>query len=281
MNNYQKITVKPITGALGAEISNVDLSALEDPTFDEIYTAFLEHQVIFFRDQTLTPGDQVAFAKRFGDIHFHPYLNGMDEHPEILEIVREPGDAYTFGSTWHSDQMFNPRPAKATMLYAKETPPVGGDTLFASMYLAHDGLSEGMRRMLSNVKTWNDGDRNRNGRASRYANAKSMVGQMRDPGDLVTSAAHPLIRTHPETGRKGLYFGIHAQALEGFEDNEAKPLLHYLRDHSTRPEYTCRFRWKPGSLAIWDNRCVQHKALSDYTERRHMHRVTIAGDEPF
>lgn len=279
------ITVTPVSGALGAEISNADLSKLDDAMFAEIHRAFLDHQVIFFRDQDITPEQQIAFAKRFGDIHHHPYMHGMDDHPDILEIVKEPGDSYTFGAAWHTDQMFNPAPAKATMLYAKETPKVGGDTMFSSMYKAHDGLSEAMRAMLKTVKTFNVGDRfeqtGGGSRADRYKGNAKMAGKVRDPGNAPTESCHPLLRTHPETGRKALYIGSHTQCLEGMRPEEADPLLDYLRKHSIRPEYLCRWRWTPGSLALWDNRCVQHYAVPDYNERRRMHRITIAGDTPY
>src|SRR5262249_23468403 len=130
----RQIEIKPIAGALGAEIANVDLSTLDDETFRQIEAAWLEHLVVFFRNQTLTPEQQIAFAKRFGEIHHHPFMKGMDEHPEILEIIKEEDDTRAFGEVWHTDQMFNPKPAKATILYAKETPYAGGDTLFANMY---------------------------------------------------------------------------------------------------------------------------------------------------
>ena len=279
------ITVTPSSGALGAEIGNADLSKLDDALFEDIYAAFLAHQVIFFRDQTLTPEQQIAFAKRLGPIHYHPYMKGMDEHPEILEILKEPGDSYTFGAAWHSDQMFNPEPAKATMLYAKETPNVGGDTMFSSMYKAHDGLSEAMRAMLKTVKTYNVGDRFKQmgggSRADRYKGSANMADKVRDPGNVPTEAHHPLFRTHPETKRKALYIGSHTQFLDGMRQEESDPIVDYLRRHSIRPEYLCRFRWAPGSLALWDNRCVQHYAVPDYNERRRMHRITIAGDTPF
>ncbi|MEQ9125346.1 MAG: TauD/TfdA family dioxygenase [Alphaproteobacteria bacterium] len=283
--SYDRITVTPVSGALGAEISGADLAALDDATFGEIHQAFLDHQVIFFRDQDITPEQQIAFARRFGEIHHHPYMSGMDDYPDILEIIKEPGDSYTFGAAWHTDQMFNPSPAMATMLYAKETPSVGGDTMFSSMYKAYDGLSEGMRAMLKTVKTFNVGDRFKqsggSARAERYAGNAQMAAKVRDPGNLVTESHHPLFRTHPETGRKALYIGSHTQGLEGMRAEEAEPIVDYLRRHSIRPEYLCRWRWKPGSLALWDNRCVQHYAVPDYNERRRMHRITIAGDAPF
>ena len=282
---HRPIQVKPISGGLGAEIDGVDLSTLDDTAFAEINQAFLDHQVIFFRDQYITPEQQLNLALRFGDIHYHPYMLGMDDHPEILEIIKEPGETYTFGAAWHTDQMFNPSPAKATMLYAKETPAVGGDTMFSSMYKAYDGLSDAMKAMLKDVKTFNVGDRFKNmgggSRAERYAGNKSMAGKVRDPGNQITEAHHPLFRTHPETGRTGLYIGSHTQGFEGMRAEEADPIIDYLRSHSIRPEYLCRFRWEPGSMAIWDNRCVQHYAVPDYNERRRMHRITIAGDVPY
>ena len=289
MASYRRIEVKPIAGALGAEIAGVDLARLDDATFKEIEAAWLEHLVVFFRKQSITPQQQIAFAKRFGEIHHHPFMKGMDEHPDILEIIKEESDTKAFGEVWHTDQMFNPRPAKATMLYAKETPDAGGDTLFANMYLAYETLSEPMKAMLAGVKTWNVGDRKRLGRTSeiaaardgRYAGNQKMAAKVRDPGDLVTEATHPLVRTHPETGRKAIYISNHTQALDGFKDAEARPIIDFLRAHAVEPEFTCRFRWEVGSMAIWDNRCAQHRALNDYHgKRRRMHRITIAGDVP-
>lgn len=290
MARYRKIEVQPIAGALGAEIGGVDLRCLEEATFSEIKAAWLEHLVVFFRNQTLTPDEQIAFAKGFGAIHYHPFMKGMDEHPEILEIIKEEGDTKAFGETWHTDQMFNPKPAKATILYAKETPAVGGDTMFANMYLAYDTLSEPMKAAIAQVETWNVGDRGRHAqgdgggapRQGRYAGNAKMAAKVRDPGEVATQSAHPLVRTHPETGRKALYIGSHTQTLRGFAAAEARPIVEFLRAHSVEPQFTCRFRWEVGALAIWDNRCTQHRALNDYPgQRRRMHRITIAGDIPF
>jgi len=285
LSSYNRITVSPVSGALGAEVSGVDLSNLDDETFDELYRAWLVHQVVFLRDQFISPEQQIAFAERFGDIHYHPFMKGLDDHPEILEIVREPNDSYTFGDVWHTDQMFTPKPAKATMLYALETPDAGGDTMFTNLYLGHDTLSNAMRDMLKDVKTWNSGNSpNRSdGRArlDRYGGNAKMSEKLKDPGNQITETAHPLIRTHPETGKKALYIGNHTQTLEGFSDAEAKTLIDFLMSHATRPEFTCRFKWAPGSMAIWDNRCTQHLALRDQiTGQRRMHRITIAGDKP-
>ena len=282
---YENITVIPFAGAMGAEIEGVDLANLEDATFDELYAAWLRHHVVVLRDQKITPEQQIEFAHRFGEIHHHPYMKGMDDYPDILEIVKEPDSSYTFGAAWHTDQMFNPQPAKATMLYAHETPSAGGDTMFANMHLAYDALSDGMKDMLSNVKTWCVGDRFKRGggskRADRYQGNAKMADKVRSPGNLQTESAHPLFRTHPETGRKALYMGSHVDTLHGFEEAEAEPILDYLREYSIRPEFTCRVNWKPGTITIWDNRSVQHYAIPDYNERRRMHRITICGDTPF
>ena len=160
---FRKIEVVPISGNIGALINGAQINALNDETFEEVYQAWLDHCVIFFRGQKITPRAQIDFAQRFGEIHFHPYMKGLDDHPEILEIIKEPGDGYTFGSVWHTDQMFNPQPAKATMLYAHEVPKTGGDTMFSNQYLAYETLSEPMRDMLNNVKTFNVGDGFRRG----------------------------------------------------------------------------------------------------------------------
>ena len=290
MTSYRRIEVKPIAGALGAEIAGVDLADLDNETFKEIEAAWLTHLMIFFRSQALTPEQQIAFARRFGEIHHHPFMKGMDEHPDILEIIKEEGDTRAFGEVWHTDQMFNPRPAKATILYAKETPDAGGDTLFANMYLAYDALSDPMKEMLKDIRTWNVGDRRKLMRNdemdsagnARYAGNEKMAAKVRDPGDLQTESAHPIVRTHPQTGRKALYISNHTQTFDGFKRVEAQPILDFLTAHAVQPEFTCRLRWEVGSLAIWDNRCTQHRALNDYPgKRRRMHRITIAGDAPF
>jgi len=279
-NTYRHISVHPISGSMGAEIRGADLANLSDEVFAEVKSAWLECQVAVFRDQKITPEQQIALAHRFGEIHHHPFMQGMDAYPDILEIVKEPTDTYTFGAAWHTDQMFNPKPAMATMLYAHETPSAGGDTMFANMYDAYDALSDGMKAMLADVKTWCVGSK-RGSRADRYAANAAMATKVRDPGDLQTESAHPLFRTHPETGRKALYIGGHVQRLDGFTDAESEPLVKYLKAHAIRPEFTCRVNWKPGTLTLWDNRCVQHYAVPDYNERRRMHRITVAGDVPY
>ena len=281
---YRAIEVSPVAGAMGVEISGVNLAGpLDDEVFRDIYQALLDYQVVFFRDQTLTPEQYLAFAMRWGGIHLHPYMKGMPDQPEIFEIIKNETDTQNFGGRWHSDQMFCPEPAKATMLYAREVPEAGGDTLYSNLYLAYETLSDGMKRMLADVKTVNLGDRKYGGRsrAERYLQGGSMAGKVQ-PLNQDINSEHPLIRTHPETGRKALYIGSHSARLAGMTDEESAPLIAYLMGQASKPEFTCRFRWRVGSLALWDNRCCQHHAVNDYHGRkRRMHRITIKGDKPF
>ncbi len=283
---YRHIEAAPISGAAGAEIAGVDLSRdLPDDVLAEVRAALLAHQVIFFRGQRLTDDQLLAFARRWGDIHLHPFMEGMPDHPEILEIVKRPTDKRNFGGAWHTDQMFAPRPAMGTMLYALEVPSAGGDTMFTNQYLAYETLSPAMRAMLDGLRGVCIGDRSkRSGGPARQNVISTQMASMRgkDPGEVPTDSVHPLVRTHPETGRKALYIGGHVQAFEGMTDEESAPLIAFLMAHSTRPEFTCRFRWETGSLAFWDNRCTQHFAVNDYpAETRIMHRVTVCGDVPF
>lgn len=281
---YQHIQTQRIAGAMGAEISGVDLSQdLPDAVIDEIRAALLDNLVVFFRDQNLTPHQQLAFARRWGEIHLHPFMVGMPDCPEVLEIRKTPADKRNFGGNWHTDQMFAPAPAMGTMLYAVQVPSVGGDTLFSNQYLAYDALSDGMKKMLSGLRGVCVGDK-KNGGIPRVAyNAATIAMKtVEPPKGVQTTSVHPLVRTHPETGRKSLYIGNHVHWLEGMTEAESAPIIKFLRDHSARPEFTCRFRWQNGSLAFWDNRCTQHIAINDYpAETRIMHRVTVRGDAPF
>ncbi|MBV9248519.1 MAG: TauD/TfdA family dioxygenase [Acetobacteraceae bacterium] len=283
---YRHLDVHKIAGALGAEIEGVDLSQdLSKEVLREVRAALLDKLVIFFRNQKLTSEQQLRFARRWGEIHLHPFMQGMGEYPEILEIIKTPKDKKNFGGGWHTDQMFSPKPAMGTILYAKEVPSAGGDTMFTNQYLAYESLSGGMKQLISQLKTVCVGDHGKQhgglSRAERYSRQMTHM-KVKDPGDVQTTSVHPLVRTHPETGRKALYIGGHVQRFEGMTDEESEPLIEFLKRHSTRPEFTCRFRWQTGSLAFWDNRCTQHFAINDYpSETRIMHRITVAGDEPF
>jgi taurine dioxygenase len=281
---YRTIETRRIAGALGAEVTGVDLSQdLPPEVLAEIRAALLDHLVIFFPGQGLTPERQLAFARHWGEIHLHPFMAGMPDCPEVLEIRKTPSDKRNFGGSWHTDQMFSPKPAMGTMLYAQQVPSVGGDTMFSNQYQAYDALSDGMKRMLSRMKAVCVGDKKRGGISRVDYNAATIAMKtVEPPKDVQTTSVHPVIRTHPETGRKSLYIGNHVHAFEGMTEDESRPMIDYLRNHSVRPEFTCRFRWQNGSLAFWDNRCTQHFAVNDYpAETRVMHRVTVCGDMPF
>ena len=276
-----RIEVRPIAGALGAEIAGVDLgSDLDDSAIAAIRRALLDHCVIFFRDQTLDAARQKALARRFGSIFVHPNFNGSGPDPEIVEIRREPGDARIVGEEWHADTTMMPEPPMGAILYAVETPPYGGDTLFANQYLAYETLSDGMKRLLSGLRALHS-DRKVAGPGAGL-NSRRATKVREDADWRETISAHPVVRTHPETGRKLLFVNhSYTFCFEGMTEAESRPLLDYLLDHGHRPEFTCRFRWAAGSVAFWDNRCTKHLAVNDAGPfRRVMRRVQIAGDRP-
>lgn len=271
--------IRPIAGALGAEIHGLDLSRdLPDVMVAALRQALLDNLVIFFREQDLPPARLLALAKRFGTPNEYPFVKGLDGYPEVIAITKLPHETINFGGVWHSDTTYLPEPPMATLLVAREVPPVGGDTLFANQYLAYETLSERMRQMLrplrgvaSSAKA--DASRTREDRIRSDGTA--------EPRKLLI-AEHPAVRTHPETGRQALYVNVaHTVSFAGMTEEESAPLLGFLFRHQIRPEFTCRFRWEPGSLAIWDNRCAQHYAMNDYHgHKRMMHRVTLTGDRP-
>ena len=281
---YERITVRPLAGALGAEIGGVALTrALGDNrTWSEIHQAFLDHLVIVFRDQDLSPADLMAVGQRFGEPSHYPFVHGIDGYPFIFEIVKSAEERKNFGNAWHSDTTYLPRPPLATLLYAKETPSHGGDTLFANQYLAYETLSEGMRHLLDRLAGVNSAALKRGGgRANRHDDIAGM--RVHNTADAEAyKAIHPVARTHPETGRKALYLNrSHTIRFEGMTEEESLPLIDWLADHAVQPEFTCRLAWRPGTLAIWDNRCVQHYAINDYHgQRRVMQRLTVGPEVP-
>jgi taurine dioxygenase len=273
------LDIRPLSGALGAEILGIDLAHdVSDDTIAAIRAAWLEHLVIFFRDQRLDPAQFLEFARRFGEPVEYPFVKGLEGFPQITPVIKLEHEKINFGGLWHSDTAYLERPPMATMLIARETPPRGGDTLFANMYRAYDTLSEGMRRMLDGLAIVNS--------SAKADVTKTREDRLRDSANTDAKkeyiAEHPAVRTHPETGRKALYAnGGHALRFRDMTVEESAPLLNYLFAHATRPEFTCRFRWEPGSIALWDNRCTQHNPVNDYHgHRRVMHRVTLAGDVP-
>jgi taurine dioxygenase len=273
-----RLEIQPLSGALGAEISGVDLAgSLDDTTVGELRAALLEHAVIFLRDQALSPDQLVALAGRFGELVEYPYVKGLPECPLVLPVIKEPHEKANFGGVWHSDTAYLEQPAMATMLYAVETPPVGGDTMFASTIRAYETLSDGMKAMLGRLRALNVGNKPIALETREEMRSKRAAAEVGENGTF-----HPVVRTHPETGRKALYVNrAHTTRFEDMTEAESLPLLDFLFAHQIRPELTCRFRWRPGSLALWDNRATLHYPLNDYHgHRRVMHRVSIGGDRP-
>jgi len=275
--DWRHIEVRPVAGALGAEIHGVDLAQpLADEVTAEIRRAFLEHLVIFFRDQKLTPQQQVEFARRFGEPMEYPQLKGLPGCPLVTPVIKLEHERVNFGGIWHSDTTYLEQPPMASLLYAVEIPPRGGDTLFANQYLAWEALSARFRQLLAGLTGINT--------SAKAEVSKTREDRLREAGAelKVLVGEHPVARTHPETGRKALFVNTgHTLQFKGMTEEESAPLLGYLFQHQVRPEFTCRFRWEPGSLAFWDNRCTQHNPVNDYHGyRRVMHRVTLKGDIP-
>jgi taurine dioxygenase len=272
------IEFTPLSGAIGAEIHGIDLARATDEQIAEIRQVWLAHNVIFFRGQTLPPADFLALARRFGTPIEYPFVKGIEGFPEIIPVLKLPHEKVNFGGIWHSDTTYLEQPPAATMLVAREIPTHGGDTLFANMYLAYETLSDGMKQLLQGLRYISSSakaDVSRT-REDRIKDSK------RDDAKTLYEATHPVVRTHPETGRKALYVNVaHALRFENMTVEESAPLLDYLCQHSIRPEFTCRFRWTPGALALWDNRCTLHNPVNDYHgQLRSMHRITLAGDKP-
>lgn len=279
MTTATRLQIKPVSGSIGAEIHGVDLlTDTSDDLISAIRQIWLEYGVVFFRDQNLDADQFQAFARRFGEIIEYPFVKGLPDHPLIIPVLKLPHERNNFGGVWHSDTAYLQAPPMATMLIGREIPPHGGDTLFASGYAAYEALSPGLKATLANLKAAN-------------SSAKAEVTKTRE--DRIASsgtakanesliAEHPVIRTHPETGRKSLYVNpAHTTHFVGWSEAESEPLLDYLFAHQVRPEFTCRFSWQVGSIALWDNRCVLHNPVNDYHGyKRLMHRITLKGDVP-
>ena len=275
-----RIEVEPL-GACGAEIHGVDVAAdLDDATVADIRQALLDHCVIFFRDQKLDTARHKVFARRFGDIFIHPNYNGVVPDPEVIEVRREPHDAHIVGEEWHTDTTMSQEPPMGAILYALEVPPYGGDTMFANQYAAYAALSDGMKRMLAGLRAVHSDRKVAGPRAGMNAKRSTKVREDADWRETIST--HPVVRSHPETGRKLLFVNAsYTIGFEGMTEAESRPLLDYLLEHGHRPEFTCRFRWRPGSIAFWDNRSTKHIAVHDAgPHRRLMRRIQIAGDKP-
>jgi taurine dioxygenase len=276
--NYDHIRVEPLSRVLGAEISGVDLAASPaEPVLAEIRHAFGEYGVIFFRDQQLTPEQHLAFARCFGGIDINRFFATVPGYPMIAEVRKEPEQRRNIGNGWHTDHSYDMAPALGSMLYAREVPMTGGDTLFANMYGAYEALSEGLKATLEGLKARHS-SRHVFGVAAD-ARRGDLKGRIGNPELATQDAVHPVVIRHPETGRKALYVNPgFTLGFDGWSEEESRPLLDYLYRHAVRPEFTCRFHWREGSLALWDNRSTWHFAVNDYHgERRLLHRITIEG----
>ena len=276
--SYETITVKPIAGALGAEIGGLDLSKpLGNRQVEEIHRAFLDHCAIYVRDQKLGGEDMLRYARYFAEPAYYPFAEGLPDFPQIFELRKEPDQLKNVGSRWHSDTTYLEKPPIATMLYARETPTHGGDTMVANQYLAYEALSAGMRAMLDGLTGIYSAGADRTGREEN----KNMKMRNTDKTDQYV-AEHPVVRTHPETGRKALYVSTeHTIRFKDMTPEESLPLIEFLQVHCTRPEFTARIRWEPDTIAIWDNRCCQHFAINDYHgQRRVMWRLPVGAELP-
>ena len=276
--DYKEIEVTPQSTALGAVISGIDLS--KEPSkhaMAELEDAFGRYSVIFFRDQSLTPQQHIAMAERWGAINVNRFFKPLDGYPQIAQVIKEANQKENIGGTWHTDHSYDLIPAMGSMLYAREVPTVGGDTLFSSMYLAYEALSEDMKKMLADLKAWH---------SSRHAFGYSVTDsehfedrRLANPGQATQDALHPVVITHPLTGRKALYVNADFTVrFDGWTVEQSQPILDLLYAHGARQEFTCRFHWEPGSIAFWDNRATWHYAMNDYQgHRRIMHRITLEG----
>ncbi|GGC28559.1 taurine dioxygenase [Siccirubricoccus deserti] len=271
---YETITVEKLTPIIGAEIGGVALGGpVSNRQMDEIHRALAENLVIFFRDQHMTQEQHLEFGRQFGPLHLHPAAPHEPGHPELMIIKADEKSVRANGEGWHSDVSCDVEPPLGSILYIKECPPHGGDTLFASMYAAYEALSDRMKAYLDGLRAVHDGE-------PVYRGMFANDGVADKPS--YPRAEHPVIRTHPVTGRRALYVnrGFTTRIL-GIPPDESEGILRYLYEHMENPLFQCRFRWQPNSVAFWDNRCAQHRAMWDYwPHRRYGNRVTVKGERP-
>jgi alpha-ketoglutarate-dependent taurine dioxygenase len=289
----QHIEVRPLAAAMGAEILGVDCAAMTDAQFAEVEQALFRHKMIYFRGQKISHGDQFAFAKRFGPFAEDAYTNGVEGFPEVQPVIKEADErtGFLFGSGWHTDSPFLPEPPAISMLRSIEIPPFGGDTIWANTALAYAGLSAPMKAVLADLKVHMSMRKALAAAQDNAPAADTAIGRLAQtkgqalPDHLIAKVAgnyHPLIRTHPRTDEKGLYCDVtYSCGIEGMTSKEATAIINFLVDHMTQPAFTCRLRWEPDMLVMWDNRLCIHQAFNDYDGyRREMYRTTIAGDRP-
>lgn len=277
------LDIQPVTGTIGAEIAGIDLAAPQpDGVWTEIRQALNRHGVIFFRDQNITPQQEIDFARHFGTTCNSAYQPKLAGFPELVELRKEPNQKNNVGGNWHTDHAFKQAPPMGTIVLARETPAFGGDTLFISMAAAYDALSDGLKQTLDGLQGFHTNAHNFGPNTPPEILAKRKEGGMVNLDAAVDEAVHPVVVTHPETGRRSLYVNPgYLTHFVGWTKDESQPLIKFLCQHAQRPEYMCRFRWTPGAMAFFDNRQCWHYATNDYNgHRRVMHRIMVEG-EPF
>lgn len=277
MNNH--FEVEHLAPFVGSEISGLDLSKpIASETFAELRKLWLERKVLFFRDQKLTPDEQVAFTRQFGEVDKYPFLRGIEGNPLVAPVLKLPEETINFGGVWHSDTTYLETPAGGASLYALELPPLGGDTIFCNMGTAYESLPQGVKGTVDDLKAVNT--------SSKAAVSKTRVNRLADGGDSSAPAeftnVHPVIRTHPESGERTIFVNeAHTVSFEGWTEEDSEPILNMLYQHARKPEFQCRFRWSSGAVAIWDNRSSHHYPINDYDGyRRLLHRVSLKGSRP-
>ena len=274
--SYQTIQVKRLTPRIGAEVSGITLSKpLGNQQFQEVHDALMQHSVLFFRGQSIDVVQHKNFGRKFGKLHIHPGSPPPPGHPEILIVHADKNSKRIAGEKWHSDVSCDEEPPMGSILHLWEVPESGGDTLFASMYAAYEGLSDRMKKYLDGLTATHSGEHVYRGRYTENGHD--------DTGLAYPTAIHPVIRTHPITGRKSIYVNrTFTTFINGIPREESDGVLTFIHNHCSKPDYQVRFKWQPDSIAFWDNRCVQHLALWDYYPKvRSGYRVTIKGDKPF
>ena len=280
----EDFSVRPLSGALGAEVRGIDLSRpLSETERERLLSALHAHGVLCIRDQKLTHDSQIALARIFGEPDVHPIAKGLESHPEIVRVLKPAGERAFFGTSWHTDNSFFERPSAVTVLYGERVPPVGGDTVYASMERAWEALSEPLQQLLLPLRAIHSAEEAFDPRTTGDAKYRGETAIQYVYSDAIYERVeHPVVRTHPVTGRKSLYVNpMFTRRIVGLSPIESDRILSMLYELSTRPELTCRIRWENGTVAIWDNRCLQHYAIDDYADfDRLMYRVTITGERP-
>ncbi len=286
-NGYKHIKTVPLASAMGAEIRGVNIATITDAQFEEVRSALFRYKMIYFRDQNLAIEDQERLTLRFGPFGTDAYTKGMPGHRNVQHVLKEAGTVVdrVFGEGWHTDSPFLARPPAISTLYGKNIPPYGGDTWWCNTEIAYEFLSPGMKALLAPLKVHMTAREAIRLTVRKDDSGKETVGDMAmsmDHKEMIAGNFHPLVRTHPGTGRKSLYVDeIYAQGIQGLKDEEARPLLVYLAHHNTREDFSCRLRWAQGTFVLWDNRICLHKAFNDYDGyKREMFRTIVDGEVP-